>query len=151
MGFYESGSSTMRASSVEAVDRLAQVIIPRTENLRIEGHTDNIPIHNAHFPSNWELSTARATELVRIFIVRYRVQPNRLSAAGFAEYHPVDDNGTPEGRARNRRIDIVILNPALQERSPFATPAAAPVASHPPTRPPTTQPATAASTTPVRQ
>ncbi len=151
MGFYESGSSTMRASSVEAVDRLAQVIIPRTENLRIEGHTDNIPIHNAHFPSNWELSTARATELVRMFIVRYRVEPNRLSAAGFAEYHPVDDNGVPEGRARNRRIDIVILNPALQERSPFATPAAASVAAHPSTGPPTTQPATAASTTPARQ
>jgi chemotaxis protein MotB len=131
MGFYESGSSTMRASSVEAVDRLARVIIPRTESLRIEGHTDNIPIHNSHFPSNWELSTSRATELVRMFIVRYHVEPNRLSAAGFAEFHPVDDNDIPEGRARNRRIDIVILNPALQERSPFATPAAAPVAAQP--------------------
>jgi len=136
MGFYESGSSTMRASSVEAVDRLAKVIIPRTENLRIEGHTDNIPIHNSHFPSNWELSTARATELVRMFIVRYRVEPNRLSAAGFAEYHPVDGNGIPEGRARNRLIDIVILNPALQEKSPFATPAAAPVSTAPSTGPP---------------
>lgn len=82
MGFYESGASTMRASSVGAVDRLAQVIVPRAENLRIEGHTDNIPIHNGHFPSNWELSTARATELVRLFIVRYQVEPNRLSAAG---------------------------------------------------------------------
>ncbi|HTB94732.1 MAG TPA: OmpA family protein [Candidatus Sulfotelmatobacter sp.] len=137
MGFYESGSSAMRASSVEAVDRLAKVIVPRTESLRIEGHTDNIPIHNSHFPSNWELSTARATELVRMFIVRYQVEPNRLSAAGFAEFHPVDDNDTPEGRARNRRIDIVILNPALQERSPFATPPAAPVAAQPtPERPP---------------
>jgi chemotaxis protein MotB len=125
MGFYESGSSTMRASSVEAVDRLAKVVIPRTENLRIEGHTDNIPIHNSHFPSNWELSTARSTELVRMFIVRYHVEPNRLSAAGFAEFHPVDDNDTPEGRARNRRIDIVILNPALQEKLPFANPPAA--------------------------
>jgi chemotaxis protein MotB len=151
MGFYESGSSTMRASSVGAVDRLAQVIIPRTENLRIEGHTDNVPIHNSHFPSNWELSTARATELVRMFIVRYHVEPNRLSAAGFAEYHPVDDNGVPEGRARNRRIDIVILNPALQEKSPFATPAAAPVASHPSTGPPAAPPATVLSTTPARQ
>lgn len=135
MGFYESGSSTMRASSIEAIDRLANVIIPRTENLRIEGHTDNIPIHNSHFPSNWELSTARATELVRMFIVRYRVEPNRLSAAGFAEFHPVDDNDIPEGRARNRRIDVVILNPALQEKTFFATPAAAPLAGQPPAGP----------------
>ncbi len=148
MGFYESGASTMRASSVEAVDRLANVIIPRTENLRIEGHTDNIPIHNSHFPSNWELSTARATELVRMFIVRYQVEPNRLSAAGFAEFHPVDDNDIPEGRARNRRIDIVILNPALQEKLPFATPAAAPVAAHPSTGPPATS---ASPSAPARQ
>jgi chemotaxis protein MotB len=126
MGFYESGSSTMRASSIEAIDRLAKVIGPRTENLRIEGHTDNVPIHNAHFPSNWELSATRATELVRLFIDRYELEPNRLGAAGFAEYHPVDDNDTAEGRARNRRIDIVILNPALQDKSPFATPQAAP-------------------------
>lgn len=151
MGFYESGSSTMRASSVEAVDRLAKVIIPRTESLRIEGHTDNIPIHNSHFPSNWELSTARATELVRMFIVRYRVEPNRLSAAGFAEFHPVDDNDTPEGRALNRRIDIVILNPALQERSPFATPAAAPVAEQPASEPPATPSAPGVSPAPARQ
>jgi len=125
MGFYESGSSTMRESSIPAIDRLANVIVPRAESLRIEGHTDNIPIHNAHFPSNWELSTARASNLVRLFIDRYRVEPNRLSAAGYAEFHPVDDNDTPEGRARNRRIDIVILNPALQEKSPFATSPAA--------------------------
>ena len=152
MGFYESGSSTMRASSVGAVDRLAKVIIPRSENLRIEGHTDNIPIHNSHFPSNWELSTARATELVRMFIVRYHVEPNRLSAAGFAEYHPVDDNDTAEGRARNRRIDIVILNPALQEKSPFATPAAASVVEQPSSETPATHPrAPAASSGPARQ
>ncbi|HUL32637.1 MAG TPA: OmpA family protein [Candidatus Eisenbacteria bacterium] len=129
MGFYDSGSAAMRASSMQAIDRLANVIGPRTENLRIEGHTDNIPIHNSRFSSNWELSTARATELVRLFITRYHIDPQRLAAAGFAQYHPVDDNDTPEGRARNRRVDIVILNPALQERSPFASPATAPVAS----------------------
>jgi len=87
-------------------DRLAAVVAPRTENLRIEGHTDNVPIHNGHFPSNWELSTARATELVKLFIFRYRIMPTRLSAAGYAEFHPMDDNATAEGRARNRRIDM---------------------------------------------
>jgi chemotaxis protein MotB len=119
IGFYDSGSATMRASAMDAVDRLARVITPRGESLRIEGHTDIVPIHNSHFPSNWELSTARATELVKVFILRYQVMPSRLSAAGFAEFHPVDDNSTPEGRAHNRRVDIVILNPVLDEKSPI--------------------------------
>jgi chemotaxis protein MotB len=122
MGFYDSGSATMRPSAMNAVDRLASVLAPRTESLRIEGHTDNVPIHNVHFPSNWELSTARATELVQLFILRYHVMPSRLSAAGFAEFHPVDDNSTPGGRAHNRRVDIVILNPVLDERSAILPP-----------------------------
>lgn len=122
MGFYDSGSAAMRPSALGAVDRLAKVLVPRAESLRIEGHTDNIPIHNAHFPSNWELSTARATELVQLFIFRYHVMPSRLSAAGYAEFHPVDDNATPEGRSHNRRIDIVILNPILVDRSPILSP-----------------------------
>jgi len=71
--------------------------------------TDNVPIHNRQFASNWELSTARATELVRLLIVRNGFDPSRLSAAGFAEYHPVANNRTSEGRGMNRRVDIVIL------------------------------------------
>ncbi|HUN60850.1 MAG TPA: flagellar motor protein MotB [Candidatus Sulfotelmatobacter sp.] len=122
MGFYDSGSATMLPSAMNAVDRLAAVIAPRGESLRIEGHTDNVPIHNAHFPSNWELSTARATELVQLFIYRYHVMPSRLSAAGYAEFHPVADNATADGRSHNRRIDIVILNPVLVERSPILSP-----------------------------
>ncbi len=122
IGFFESGSANMLPSAMNAVDRLASVIVPRGETLRIEGHTDNLPIHNAHFPSNWELSTARATELVQLFIYRYHVMPSRLSAAGYAEFHPVADNATPEGRSHNRRIDIVILNPVLVDRSPILSP-----------------------------
>jgi chemotaxis protein MotB len=119
MGFYDSGSATIIPSAMNAVDRLAAVISPRNESLRIEGHTDNVPIHNERFPSNWELSTARATELVQLLIYRYHVMPSRLSAAGYAEFHPVTDNSTVEGRSHNRRIDIVILNPQLVERSPI--------------------------------
>lgn len=111
VGFYESGSATLRRSSKDAVDRLAAVLRSRNETLRIEGHTDNVPIHNAQFDSNWELSTTRATELVKVFILRYKFSPARLSAAGYAEYHPVDTNDTPEGRVHNRRVDIVVLNP----------------------------------------
>jgi chemotaxis protein MotB len=122
MGFYDSGSATMLPSAMNAVDRLAGVLAPRTESLRIEGHTDNLPIHNSHFPSNWELSTARATELVQLFIFRYHMMPSRLSAAGYAEFHPVDSNATPEGRAHNRRIDIVILNPLLNSKSSILSP-----------------------------
>jgi chemotaxis protein MotB len=122
LGFFDSGSATMLASGLNALDRLADVIVPRGESLRIEGHTDNVPIHNAHFPSNWELSTARATELVQLFIYRYHVMPARLSAAGYAEFHPVADNSTAEGRSHNRRIDIVVLNPLLSNRSPILSP-----------------------------
>jgi hypothetical protein len=68
IGFYESGASTMRASSVGSVNRLATVLASRSENMRIERHTDNLPIHNAHFPASWELSTSRASKLVKLFI-----------------------------------------------------------------------------------
>ena len=92
-----------------ALDRIASILAVRTCRLRIEGHTDNVPIHNAQMASNWELSTARATELVRLLIQRYSFAPDRLSAAGYAEYHPIASNDTPQGRAQNRRVDVVIL------------------------------------------
>jgi chemotaxis protein MotB len=110
VGFYESGVAAMRESSRGAIDRLAAVLGPRMEFLRIEGHTDNVPIHNKHFDSNWELSSGRSTELIKLFVERYHFAPSRLSAAGYAEFHPVTSNATTEGRARNRRVDVVILN-----------------------------------------
>jgi chemotaxis protein MotB len=113
VGFYDSGSDVLRPGAEAVLDRLVGVLTERGNRLRIEGHTDNVPIHNARFSSNWELSTARATGLVRLFMNRYSVLPQRLSAAGYAEYHPVADNTTSEGRALNRRVDIVILPPDL--------------------------------------
>jgi DNA-binding response OmpR family regulator/flagellar motor protein MotB len=109
-GFFDSGSAALRVSALPALDRIASILAVRTCRLRIEGHTDNIPIHTVQMASNWELSTARATELVRLLIVRYRFSPDRLSAAGFAEYHPIASNDTEQGRAQNRRVDIVILS-----------------------------------------
>lgn len=109
-GFFDSGSAALRPSALPALDRIASILAVRTCRLRIEGHTDNVPIHTAQMASNWELSTARATELVRLLIVRYRFSPDRLSAAGFAEYHPIASNATEAGRAQNRRVDIVILS-----------------------------------------
>jgi chemotaxis protein MotB len=109
MGFFESGSAELRANSEAAVARIAGVLSAQTNNVRIEGHTDNVPIHNSQFASNWELSTARATEMIRLFIIQYDLPATRLSAAGYAEFHPAASNDTVAGRARNRRVDIVVL------------------------------------------
>jgi chemotaxis protein MotB len=113
VGFFESGSAQMKSASEAAFDRVATMLRQRNYRLRIEGHTDNVPIHTAQFSSNWELSTARATEIIRLLIVRDGFTPDRLSAAGYAEYHPIASNGTAEGRGMNRRVDIVILGHAL--------------------------------------
>jgi chemotaxis protein MotB len=115
IGFFDSGSAELRPNSEAAVQRIAHLLSAQPNQIRIEGHTDNVPIHNAHFASNWELSTARATEMIRLFITGYDFPATRLSAAGYAEYHPVAGNETAEGRAQNRRVDIVVLASAPQE------------------------------------
>jgi len=109
-GFFNSGSAGLRPSAMPVLDRIASILSIRTCRLRIEGHTDNLPIHTARMASNWELSTARSTELARLLIVRYSFAPQRLSAAGYAEYHPIASNQTAQGRAQNRRVDLVILS-----------------------------------------
>lgn len=111
IGFFDSGKATVRPSAMNAVSRLAEVLRQRPENLRVEGHTDNVPIHNLRFASNWELSTARATEIIRLLITQYGLAADHLSAAGYGEFHPATSNDTPEGRAQNRRVDVVILAP----------------------------------------
>ena len=111
MGFFDSGSASIRPDSLDAISRLAEVLRQRQENLRVEGHTDNIPIHNSHFASNWELSTSRATEMIRVLMTQFDLPAGRLSAAGYAEFHPVASNETAAGRAQNRRLDVVILAP----------------------------------------
>ncbi len=108
-GFYDSGSALPQMKSKGILDAIAAKIEGTPYDIRIEGHTDNVPIHTAQFDSNWELSTARATGLARMLIVDYQFAPARLSAAGFAEYHPVAGNDTAEGRSRNRRVDIIVL------------------------------------------
>jgi hypothetical protein len=109
-GNFESGSAQMKSASRPAFDRIANMLRQRDCRLRVEGHTDNVPIHNAQFSSNWELSTSRATEIVRLLIVRDGYGPNRLSAAGYAEFHPVASNASADGRGMNRRVDIVVLS-----------------------------------------
>jgi DNA-binding response OmpR family regulator/flagellar motor protein MotB len=110
IGFFESGSAHIKADSEFAFDRIAEILREKSYRLRIEGHTDNVPIHTALYASNWELSTARATVVVRLLIVRNGIAPGRLSAGGFAEFHPIATNGSLAGRAQNRRVDVVILD-----------------------------------------
>lgn len=125
-GFFDSGSASLKPSALPALDRIASILSVRTCRLRIEGHTDNVPIHTPQIATNWELSTARATELVRLLVLRYSFAPERLSAAGYAQYHPIASNETSQGRSQNRRVDLVIL-----AGPPLRTPAVAPVPSKP--------------------
>jgi chemotaxis protein MotB len=111
---FDSGKSDLKKEGQEALTEVAAVLssIPNRD-FQIAGHTDDIPIKSAKFPSNWELSTARAVEVTR-FLATKSVDPARLSAAGYAETQPVASNADAEGRKQNRRIEIVLM-PNLDE------------------------------------
>lgn len=115
-GFFDSGSATIKAQAEEAFRRVAKILQEHPYGVRIEGHTDTVPIHTSQFASNWELSTARATELVKMLIEQNGISAERLSAAGYAEFHPVASNATSKGRQLNRRVDVVILTVPLPGR-----------------------------------
>ena len=108
-GFFSSGSAIPKPDALPALRQVAASLSRTPYDLRIEGHTDNIPIHTAEFDSNWELSSARATHIARIFIDMNAIPPERISAAGYSEYHPASSNDTAEGRSENRRVDLVVL------------------------------------------
>jgi len=121
-GFFDSGSATPRPETLATLRQVAASLEHSPYELRIEGHTDNVPIHNQEFDSNWELSSARATRIARLFVDLKAIAPERLSAAGYAEFHPVASNETTEGRSENRRVDLVV-----RPRSKVDFSAAAPV------------------------
>jgi chemotaxis protein MotB len=108
-GFFSSGSAIPHPQALPALRQIAASLASTPYNLRVEGHTDNIPIHTPQFDSNWELSSARATGIARLLLELNAVSPDRLSAAGYAEFHPADTNETPAGRANNRRVDLVVM------------------------------------------
>lgn len=118
--FFDLGSAELKEESKAVLNEVAKVLKDLPNHIRIEGHTDNLPINNVRFPSNWELSTARATTVIRYLIEELGFAPDRLSAAGYGEYRPVADNSTAEGRAKNRRVDIVVLRLGLSEGEPVA-------------------------------
>ena len=113
-GFFPSGSAEVRAAAVPMLSLLAATL--PAGPMRVEGHTDNVPIHTAQFATNWELSTTRATAIARLLLDRAPIDPVNLSAAGYAEFHPVASNATEDGRTQNRRVDIILLrHPAASQ------------------------------------
>jgi chemotaxis protein MotB len=107
-GFFSSGSAIPHPETLPVLRQIAEALGKTPYDVRIEGHTDNVPIHNEEFDSNWELSSARATRIARILLSTHSIAPERLSAAGYAEYHPVASNDSDAGRAENRRVDLVV-------------------------------------------
>lgn len=106
---FDSGSAEIKPEMITIVDKIADIIREIPNPIEVEGHTDNIPISTPRFPSNWELSTARASTIVRYFISK-GISSERLKASGYADTRPIASNATPDGRAQNRRVEIVILN-----------------------------------------
>ena len=112
---FKSGSAAVEAKGKEAIKLLAEVLDKNQDiDILIEGHTDNVPIKTAVYRDNWDLSVARATSIVRILTDEYKITPTRLTASGRGEFMPRATNETPEGRASNRRTEI-ILSPKLDE------------------------------------
>ena len=110
---FQEGDATLQPKAVQTLAAVAKVLQPGDLAIQVEGHTDNIPISTARFPSNWELSSARASSVVRLF-VKEGVDGKRLTAAGVADNQPLVPNDTPEHRAKNRRVTVTILTPQTQ-------------------------------------
>ncbi|OPY77157.1 MAG: Motility protein B [Syntrophorhabdus sp. PtaU1.Bin058] len=108
--FFDEGRADLKERARQALDRIMPVMRKVDNHIRIEGHTDNVPINTSEFKSNWELSVRRATEVVRYFVEKHDFPPQRISAVGYAEYRPVMPNDSPDNRAMNRRIEIILMN-----------------------------------------
>ncbi len=107
---YDSGSADLKPPTMKILDQVYTQLKTRENEVRVEGNTDNVPISNSQFPSNWELSSARATGVARYLVEEKGLQPKRISALGYGEYRPKFPNDTDAHRAGNRRVDVVILD-----------------------------------------
>jgi len=116
--FFDSGKADLKPEAKEIITKVAEILKTNNKSIRVEGHTDNVPMRSYRFPSNWELSTTRAVNVVRFLIEEMGIDPKRLSASGYADQHPIEDNGTPEGRQKNRRVDMVILRDENNTNNP---------------------------------
>lgn len=106
---FDSGKADLTKDATEIIDKVSNILKDTNKKITVEGHTDNLPISTFRFPSNWELSTTRAVNVVKYMINNNGIDPVRLSASGYADQHPISNNNTAEGRKDNRRVDMVIL------------------------------------------
>lgn len=120
---FASASAEVRASALPLLQVIGEIVNELPNEIRVEGHTDTVPVATARYPSNWELSSARATAVLRHLVEQVGVEPSRVFAAGFGEFRPIASNETPEGRSLNRRADIVVLYEPGQLALPDALPA----------------------------
>lgn len=115
---FESGKAELKPEALRIVDSVIPLLAGIPNEVRVEGHTDNVPIQTIQFPTNWELSTARATTVIRRFVEIHGLDPRRLSAAGYGEYRPLTGNGDEAGRQLNRRVDVVLMRLSWKDQEP---------------------------------
>jgi chemotaxis protein MotB len=121
---FKPGEAVVQAEAITTLADVAKILAEEDMAIEVEGHTDNLPISNAQFPSNWELSSARASSVVRLFIEQ-GIVATRLKATGLADNVPIEENSSIEGRARNRRVAVTVLAPEV-DTNPVATSAQEP-------------------------
>lgn len=118
---FKEGEASMQPGAQDVLKQLAQVLSQREQSVEVEGHTDDVPIKNAQFPSNWELSSGRASSVVKT-LISYGVPESRLIAVGMAANNPIVPNDTPEHRAQNRRVSITLVSPEFDRLNESAPP-----------------------------
>ena len=109
LGFFNSGQAVLRPGAAGKIEQIAKVLSQHGFYLRVEGYSDNQPIHTAQFKSNWQLSTARAMAVLLLLVNDSGLDPRKISLAGYGQYRPIADNASPEGRRMNRRVDLVVV------------------------------------------
>ena len=120
--FFASGDDAVSPASVPILSKIAEVVQSLPNPVRLEGHSDSRPIHTPRFHSNWDLSAARAIAMLELLRDRFQVPPSRMAVAGYADTSPTDTNDTEEGRAHNRRVDLVLLTVGGMSKEPHRLP-----------------------------
>lgn len=129
--FFPSGGDVIAPAMFSSIEKVAKAIQNLPNPVRLEGHTDSVPIHTPRFRSNWDLSAARSIAMLELLNTQYAIPVQRLAVAGYAETIPVDSNESEAGRGHNRRVDIVILNKQGLVKEPVASKPAPPKAAQP--------------------